>query len=428
MRNALKTFFHPGPFIGPQKRPKRWDAPKDEPQKLFTRDFLLLFFMAMCSNAYIAVYYCFEQWLDGLGITPQWRGVLLSALFAMILLFRPLSSVLLLRRGKLWPMLLSLLVMTLVMLCYPFVTQASAVRQIFALRIIQGVALAIFSSCTVAVLVECIPPGQSARGFAIFSLTMLLPYSIIPAFSESLIPLLGGEARLFAATAILAIPAFWMLALLRQRLKTPETTLPLANSQNKRKFWHALLHSGLGFVFLACLAFSITTIMAIFFMKGLCAITGEHPASFFSSYTITIILVRIFGSHYMDTLPRHRVTVFCSVILALCMFGLGYGPLWAFLPLACIYGLALGLLYPLLAAAIYDRSSPETRSVNSNIMMATFDASGMLAPLLGGTVIAAGFGYQGVFFAAALSVLCCGAAMLFDSLRLIIARREKTQK
>ena len=50
-------------------------------------------------------------------------------------------------------------------------------------------------------LVSCIPTGQSARGFALFSLTMLLPYSIIPALSERILPILGGEPHLFAFQA-----------------------------------------------------------------------------------------------------------------------------------------------------------------------------------------------------------------------------------
>ena len=98
------------PFSGPQEQPKRWDKPSEPPQKLLSRDFILLFCMAMCSNSYIAVFYCFEQWLEGLSITPNWRGVLLSSLFAMVLLYRPLASVLLLKRGKLLPMLLSIIV------------------------------------------------------------------------------------------------------------------------------------------------------------------------------------------------------------------------------------------------------------------------------------------------------------------------------
>ena len=163
------------------------------------------------------------------------------------------------------------------------------------------------------------------------------------------------------------------------------------------------------------------TNMAIFFMKGLCQLTGEHPAAFFTTYSITIILVRVFGSHNMDTLPRHKVTIICAAILALVMLGFVMAPQWAFIPLACVYGLALGLLYPLLAAGVYDRSTPQTRSVNSNVMMATFDASGMLGPILGGAVLAGNMGYRGVFIAAAITVALCGTFMLLDRMRL---RRE----
>ena len=420
MHRALLVIFGSVRFIGPQKAPKRWDKPEQTPQKLLTRDFLLLFLMAMCSNSYIAVYYCFEQWMQGLGIEPQWRGILLSSLFAMILIFRPLTSVFMLKRSKLGAMVVSLIVMSLIMLVYPYVTPGDAVRTILALRIVQGIALAVFSCCTVAVLVDCIPPGQSARGFALFSLTMLLPYSIIPAVSESLIPLLGGEARLFAATTVLGIPSFIMIGLLAKRLRTPEVA-PQAGGMSRAQNWHAITHSGLAFVNLACLTFSIATVIAIFFMKGLCGVTGAHPAWFFSTYTITIILVRLFGSHHLDTLPRYRVTTLCAAVLALCVLGLAWGPMWSFIPLACVYGLSLGLLYPLLAAAVYDRSTPEMRSVNSNVMMATFDASGMLAPILGGLVMQAGYGYRGVFTAAAVSVACCGVCMIIDRARVLRA-------
>lgn len=422
---SLKKLFSPGKFVGPAKQPKRWDKPEQVPQKLFSRDFVLLFLMAMCSNSFIAVYYCFEQWMGSIGVPPEWRGILLSCLFAMLLIFRPLTSVLMLKHGKLWPMTISLAVCTLVMLAYPFVTRAMAIPMIMGLRLIQGVALAVYSACTISVLVQCIPPGQSAKGFAIFSLTMLLPYSIIPALSEELIPLVGGEAQLFAWMATLGLPSFLMLWLLAKRLEKPELPPKDETGAARKELFHAILHSGLTFVYLACLFFSITTIIAVFFMKGLCTLNGEHAAQFFSTYSLTIILVRVFGSQLMDTLPRHRVTVFCSCVLACVMVGFAISPPSWFIPLAAIYGLALGLLYPLLAAAVYDRSTPETRSVNSNVMMATFDASGMIGPILGGQVIGMGFGYHGVFYTAAISAACCGLAMIVDFVRLSIKRRKQ---
>lgn len=423
MHRTLVSIFGPSRFVGPQKPPKRWDSLDQQPQKLLSRDFILLFLMAMCSNSFIAVYYCFEQWMQGLGITAGWRGILLAALFAMILVFRPLTSILMLKHGKLWPMVISLAVCTLVMVCYPFVTSGLAVPEILALRLIQGIALAIYSACTIGVLVECIPPGQSARGFAIFSLTMLLPYSIIPALSEEILPYLGSEAMLFAHMAWLGLPSFIMLALLTKRLKKPEVPVQQTERMSRKELFHAITHTGLGFVYSACLFFSMMTVMAIFYMKGLCQLTGQHPASFFSSYSLTIILVRVFGSHLMDTLPRHKVTVICSAVLVLCMIGFVNAPQWAFIPVSCVYGLGLGLLYPLLAAAVYDRSTPDMRSINSNIMMATFDASGMLAPILGGVVIAQGYGYKGVFATAAISVGICGLCMIIDAFRVTGRRR-----
>ncbi len=419
MVNAILALFGSLRFVGPGKPPKRWDKPHDSGQPgLLSRDFILLFLMAMCSNSFIAVYYSFEQWMQGLGVTPNWRGALLSALFAMILLFRPITSVWMLKHGKLWAMTISLAVCTGVMLAYPYVTPGNAIGMIMFLRIVQGIALAVYSACTVGVLVECIPPGQSARGFALFSLTMLLPYSIIPAISEKLLPLVGGEAQLFATMAWLGLPSFIMLFLLAKRLRKPEYKAAGGKNLPFKELMASITHSGLAFVYLACLSFSMTTVLAIFFMKGLCGETGEHPAIFFTSYSVTIILVRVFGSHMMDTLPRYRVSVFCAGLLAICMLGFAFAAGWAFMPTALVYGFSLGLLYPLLAAAVYDRSTPDTRSINSNVMMATFDASGMLAPMLGGAVIAAGIDYRGVFCTAAITAAICGACMLCDRARL----------
>ena len=185
---------------------------------------------------------------------------------------------------------------------------------------------------------------------------MLLPYSIIPAAAEPILPLLGGEAGLFAASALLGLPSLLMLIPLAPRLRTPEMAPEDGGGMSGRALWQAVSRSGLLFVYLACLAFSIMTVQAIFFIKGLCSVTGANPAWFFSIYTLTIILVRLAGSNRLDTMPRYRVTLLCSVVLACCMLGLAWGPLWAFVPLTCLYGLGLGLLYPLLAAAVYDLS------------------------------------------------------------------------
>lgn len=66
--------------------------------------------MTMCCNSFVAVFYCFEQWLEGLSVSPNWRGVLLSSMFVMVLIFRQVASVVLLRRGKLLPMGIAIII------------------------------------------------------------------------------------------------------------------------------------------------------------------------------------------------------------------------------------------------------------------------------------------------------------------------------
>ena len=411
------------PIFGPSGR---HPMPGGESQSIFSRDFILLFCMSLCNNSYIAVYYCFEQWLEGVGVAAGWRGILLSCMFVMVLLCRPLASFTLLKRSKLVPLGCAIILSSSIMLAYPFLAGGPHFVGIVAgMRALQGVALSVYSTCVTAVLVSCIPKGQSARGFALFSLTLLLPYSIIPALGEHLLPLVGGEPYLFAWTSLLGIPALCMLIPLAPRLRIPELPAAGSGSMNGKAVLHAVTHSGLSCIYLACLTFSIMTWLAILFMKGLCTLTGAQAQNFFMTYTVTMILIRLFGSHMFDTLPRYRVVPLCALGLAVSMAGMAWLPSWAFIPLCALYGVCLGVLYPLLASTIYDRSTDATRSINSSVMMLTFDASGMLGPLVGGAVIQLGLDYRGVFMTAALIVSMSGGFMLLDRLRLALEERRQ---
>lgn len=378
------------------------------PEKLppiWTRDFTILFLLAMFSNSAIAVFYCFEQWLVTLHIAAHWRGGLLSAMFFMIMLGRPLISVWVIRHSVLPILATGILGNSACMFAYSYLDSPLT---ILLIRMIQGLALATISSAVTSVLVNCIPKGNSARGFALFSLTVLLPYSTIPLLSEQLLPLVGGEAQLFACVGFMGIPALGMLFLLargsavyeNQKQHPPKTSTLL----------HTLRHSGLGFFFAACTFFGSMTILVICFVKGLAQFKHTDSSLFFCAYTFLVIMTRLLGGNYMDTLPRRKVLLLFGLGLVSSLLGLALGPSWTFLPLACLYGLGLGLYYPLLAASIYDGSTPENRSLNSNMMMLTFDTSAAIAPLFGGMVLSAGGGYPGVFLLAAGVIglsLCC---------------------
>lgn len=385
--------------------------PDTTPQTLWSRDFLLLFVLAMFSNSYIAVFYSFEHWLVTLGISPNWRGGLLSAMFIMVMVGRPIASVWIIRHNALPVMALAIIINSLSMFGYAYLESPYS---ILLLRMGQGLALAAFSSSVVSVLVRCIPKGQSARGFALFSLTMLLPYSIIPLLSERILPLLGGESQLYTWAGFMGLPALFMLWPLA-RTVTPHEAGAEHATPSLAALARAVGHSGLGWIFMACACFGSMIILVVCFVKGLAQADGVNPSLFFTAYSSMVILTRLLGGNHLDTLPRMPVIHSCALCLAVALAGMALGPGWAFLPLACLYGLGLGLLYPLLAAIVYDGSPPESRSINSNMMMLAFDFSASIGPLMGGLVISAGYGYSGVFLLATACICLCSLCALLHS-------------
>ncbi len=394
--------------------------------ELLSRNFVLLFCLALFSNCYLSVYYCFEQWLERVGVDPGWRGLLLGALYAMVMLARPGVSVAVLRRRMGPVMVASLLVIALVLLSYQLLPPQSALFEwaLLGLRLVQGFFLAVYSSCTIALLVHCIPPGQSARGFALYSLANLLPYALLPTVGELLLPLLGDETRLYAATGLLVIPCLLIMRRLGPLLDQTLASSPGGSFMDfAGRMLRGVMESGVGWVYLTLLAFSTNTATSIFFMKGLCSLTGANPGHFFLFYCLTMIVVRVFANRGLDALPKMPIVPLAGLVMGSASLVLAWGPLWAYEPAAVVYGGALSLLYPLTAATIYERNKPELRPLSSNIMMFMFDASALLSPMLGGALISLGFGYRGVISLGAGMAMLSAVLYTVDRLRLKRAGR-----
>lgn len=391
-----------------------------------SRNFILLFFVLMCGNSFLAVYYCFEQWLEQVCVTPNWRGLLLGVMYGMIMVTRPAVSFFMLSRSKLPAIAGSIIVSMIILLSYQYLPAGSPafVWMIFFLRVVQGFFQAVFSSCAVAAIVSCFPAGRSAKGWAFYSIANLLPYAAIPTLGEKLLPLVGGEPRLFALIGLLGLPALVLTFFAAPHLRKPELAVSRGSlNESLAGIVETVRHSGLSLLFAASTLFCLTTSFGLLFMKGLCSQTGGDPAKFYLYYTSTMIVVRFTGCDRLDRLPRGHVVPVCAALMALAFLAIAWAPLWAYVPATFLYGLSLSLLYPLLAAEIVDRSTPETKTINSNFMMFTFDAAGLLASLFGGAVIDMGFGYRGVITLGAIMIASCGLCFHIDRLRLQTGRR-----
>lgn len=203
-------------------------------------DFLLLFFVLLCGNCFLAVYYCFEQWLEAVSVTPNWRGLLLGILYGMVMVTRPAVSLFMLSRSKLPAIAISLVVSMLILMSYQFLPPDSPlfVWMILVLRIVQGFFLAVFSSCVVAAIVRIFPTGRSAKGWALYSVANLLPYAAIPTIGEKLLPLVGGAPGYLPSWVSSAFPRFFSPSLRHPICGNPSSlSAGMRAAAALRKFW-----------------------------------------------------------------------------------------------------------------------------------------------------------------------------------------------
>ena len=185
-------------------------------RKLFTFEFFLLnlvIFFAFCN---MAVFYSFFSYLERIDIPAEWRGFLvgLEPMSAFVL---RLAAVPMLYAGNAATAMLIALTMIMAALCsYGWVV---TVPGLIALRVFHGAAFVLLVSASMALVVNFIPKEKSGQGFGFVSVSVLVPYAVMPLVTEILLRHTQNEAQIYRGVTVLAVPGFVLLLILRKRLK-----------------------------------------------------------------------------------------------------------------------------------------------------------------------------------------------------------------
>ena len=186
-------------------------------RKLFTFEFLslnLVIFFAFCN---MAVFYSFFSYLERIGIPAEWRGFLVG-LEPMSAFMLRLAAVPMLHVGNAATAMLIALTMIVAALCsYGWVV---TIPGLVALRIFHGAAFVLLVSASMALVVHFIPKEKSGQGFGFVSVSVLVPYAVMPLVTEILLRYTQNEAQIYRGVTVLAAPAFVLLLMLRKRLKS----------------------------------------------------------------------------------------------------------------------------------------------------------------------------------------------------------------
>ena len=366
----------------------------------------------------MTIFYGFYGFLERAGIEPQWRGPLIAAEPLAAVLARPLLSLYLRTGFALRLAALSLAGLGALLPCYQFVLGP---WPLLGVRVLHGLAFVCLVSSLTVLLSLIIPKEQSARGFAYFSFSSLLPYVIMPPAVEFFLRRGFGEAEIYAYAALLCFPALGMLAALRNCPAFKDNSRETGRAKWSKAVIEGLRQANIYLLLAANLTFFVSTTIVYYYLKPFAQTIGlADPGLFFSlSFAGTLGVRLCFGS-LLNRMLRPGPAALILLGLAGLEAAIGFSNPHSLLGLAGLYGLCLGLIQPLLNALMFGRSAPELRGSNLNLMLFMMDLGYTLGPVLGGEILDCGYGFATLF-------LVCGAITLAGSLLLWFdSRRVET--
>jgi MFS family permease len=364
-------------------------------------------FLAICN---VSVFYNFHLYLQSLGFHGKESGFLIGlySLTAMILYLAASKHITL--DNAFGCILIGVLTVAGCGVAYLY---AKSFWPLVILRIVNGAGVFLVMASCMVFLVSIIPPDKTGLAFSLYSVALLLPYSIMPALSEIVLPFLGSPTKVYLLTASLLLPAAGIIPVMRNRIsgrysvadpKNDET--PDRGGERKNLFRKPvisiLMVNGVYFIIFAAL---------FFLFEGFAIQRGfNNPGFFFTTQMGVMILIRLFGGQIFDKFSKVAL-VFCALMLTSAGFGLllSVPDSGWFFPIAAVFGLGMGLCVPPLNSLMYLVTKPRYRGYNANMMMLSVHFGNFAGPFVGAWIIDAG-GYDRFLFA---SILISTSAAVF---------------
>lgn len=358
---------------------------------LYTFEFLCLNLVSFFAFCNMAVFYSFFGYLERIGIPLEWRGLLVGlepmAAFALRLVVIPLLHL----GNAARAMLVALVMIVVALASYGWVV---SLEGLMLLRVFHGAAFVLLVSSTMAVLVHVIPKERSGEGFGIVSVSVLIPYAVMPPVTEALLPHVGSEAQIYRGVTVLAAPAFLILLGLRRRIRLAVAGAggPLARRPTHEEMRGNLRESRVLLLLTVNLLLYLCYATVFFFLKEHGVRSGIlRVAPFFTISTLVMIALRLSGGLWFDKVNKVKVLGVFMGLLVPCFVLLARIDSAAMLAVAAVaYGLCLGVVFPLLNAALFEISPPRLRGLNTNLALFMMDAGFFLSPYAGGLLLAAG--------------------------------------
>jgi len=363
-------------------------------KSLFNFEFVSLCIVTFLTLCNVAVFYNFHLYLQSLGIGGKRSGFLIGVYSLTAMCLYGVASKEITLNNAYKSMLIGIFIVVVCGMAYLFATDFWS---LVLVRVANGIGIFMIMAGCMVLLVAIIPPDQTGMAFSLYSIAMLLPYSIIPSVSDIIMPFMHSPEHIYLVMAIFLIPAAGVLFAIHRRIgsqqlaQSPSTAKGgrlggEVNNLFRRPVLAVLMVNGVYFVMFAAL---------FFLFKGLAQQRGmNNPGLFFTMQMGVMILIRLFCGQIFDKYSKVAL-----VTIAFLLTGLGFGLLWLvcdvnwILLIAVVFGLGMGLCVPPLNALMYLVTHPRYRGYNANMMMLMVHCGNFIGPFVGAWIIDVG-GYD----------------------------------
>lgn len=284
--------------------------------------------------------------------------------------------------------------------------------EIYILRLLQGMGFAFsFTSASTSVS-DNIPQNIRAHGLGVFGAFTIASYAIGPSIGEFFIIRFGFDMFFIYAAA------FSFVAIVLASL-ADEGRFTRANDRFVLDFFQLIGSKRYRLILftnliIACGLGSILHFFSVFLRSRDFAVS-----TFFLTYTLTVIVIRILGSKASDRFDRKLIAAPSMLIMALSLiFVFIINSFYTALLISFIFSLGYGFLYPTISAIIIDRASSSERGKAMGAFNASFS--------LGINYIAFPLGIIAKYWGFSVMYLLTGILVLLGSAIFIIFENGKS--
>jgi len=159
-------------------------------------------------------------------------------------------------------------------------------------------------------------------------------------------------------------------------------------------------------LFVSVILFAMTD-AAIVSLAGLASEKGLLASTFISTQAFVGLFIRLFGFRLMDRLPRSRLAAPSFFITAFSLLGLAFARSnLAFMLLGCVYGVAMGLGFPLHLSLIGDVAESRLRPKATSLVWFLMAGCYFLSPVITG-YLARSLSFTAAFIIIPIFIMLC---------------------